>query len=188
MDIGRRRALVALALCSACSKSQQRNTDTPAATASAPDPHTSATVTPDGYGPVRIGASLAQLSTAIGTNVPAARTADEKSCRLVFLGALPRGVRAMLVNDSVARIDVDAAGARTAEGAGVGDAESRVVKLYGGRATVTPHKYTGPVGHYVTVIVPGDSLRRLVFETDGQKILRFRAGRVPAVELVEGCA
>jgi hypothetical protein len=28
---------------------------------------------------------------------------------------------------------------------------------------------------------------RIVFETDGQRVTRFRAGRLPAVQYVEGC-
>ena len=33
-----------------------------------------------------------------------------------------------------------------------------------------------------------DSARRLIFETDGQRVVRYRAGVTPAVEYVEGCA
>ena len=29
---------------------------------------------------------------------------------------------------------------------------------------------------------------RLVFETDGERVTRYRAGRLPEVEWVEGCA
>jgi hypothetical protein len=96
-------------------------------------------------------------------------------------------MRVMLVNDSVARIDVAAPGPRTAAGAGIGDSEAHVVELYGDRATVRPNKYTGPVGHDVVVNAPNDSTHRLVFETNGKKVLRFRAGRQPAVDFVEGC-
>ena len=77
---------------------------------------------------------------------------------------------------------------RTREGAAVGDAEEKVLSLYGARARVEPHKYTGPVGHYIVVASPGDSNFRMVFETDGQRVLRFRAGRRPAVDFVERCS
>ena len=30
--------------------------------------------------------------------------------------------------------------------------------------------------------------RRLIFETDGQRVVRYRAGITPAVKYVEGCA
>ena len=38
------------------------------------------------------------------------------------------------------------------------------------------------------VVTPADTTRRLVFETDGARVLRYRAGRRPEVEWVEGCS
>jgi hypothetical protein len=88
----------------------------------------------------------------------------------------------------VVRFDVESPGIRTVEGAGVGDLEADVVKLYGAGIEVSPHKYTGPEGHYLTVTPPGDTLHQIIFETDGQKVVHMRAGSRPAVEYVEGCA
>lgn len=87
----------------------------------------------------------------------------------------------------IERVDVDSAGVLTAEGAGVGDAEANVIALYRGRVSVQPHKYTGPRGHYLIVTSTGDTLHRIVFETDGQRVVNYRAGRRPAVDYVEGC-
>jgi hypothetical protein len=94
----------------------------------------------------------------------------------------------MIIDDTVARVEVDSAGILTAEGAGVGDTESSIILLYQGRVEVQPHKYTGPTGHYLVVTPPGDTLHKLIFETDGERILNYRAGRIPAVQAVEGCA
>jgi hypothetical protein len=47
----------------------------------------------------------------------------------------------------------------------------------------SPHKYTD--GHYLT-LAP-DGAHRLVFETDGGHVTRYRGGRMPEVEWVEGC-
>lgn len=58
--------------------------------------------------------------------------------------------------------------------------------MYPGRVEVQPHKYTGPEGHYLSVSVPSDTLLRIIFETDGRVVTRYRAGRRPAVEYVEG--
>ena len=75
-----------------------------------------------------------------------------------------------------------------AEGARVGDSEDAVRKLYGSRVSVTPHKYTN--GHYLTVtpMAPSDSQYRIIFETDGKRVTRYRAGRLPQVAYVEGCS
>ena len=94
----------------------------------------------------------------------------------------------MVEGGSVARVEVDSGSAvPTAEGARVGDSEKRIRDLYGNRVTLSPHKYTD--GHYLTVrsAAPSESSYRVVFETDGKRVLRFRAGRTPPVEYVEGC-
>ena len=70
----------------------------------------------------------------------------------------------------------------------VGDSEESVRSAYAERVTTTPHKYD-PSGHNLTVTPASaaDSMFRIVFETNGQRVIRFRAGRLPAVQYVEGC-
>jgi hypothetical protein len=157
--------------------------DTPAV----PAGDTDAVLRSDGFGPVRVGMTLGDLSTALGEEVKAKYDVFDE-CDYVRPRALPRGVSLMVLQDTVARVDVDSAGVRTAEGAGVGDTEAHVLELYRGRVEVQPHKYTGPEGHYLVVSVPGDTLHRIIFETDGKVVTEFRGGRRPAVEFVEGCA
>ena len=144
-------------------------------------------VRPDGFGPVTFGAPLSATSAALGEEVRAGY-ADFETCDYVRPKALPTQASLMVINDTVMRVDIDSAGVRTAEGAQVGDAEARVLELYRGRVSVEPHKYTGPEGHYLVVIPAGDTLHRIIFETDGQRVTQYRAGRRPAVEFVEGCA
>jgi hypothetical protein len=186
----------AIVIADACSDARPRaaNTQRPESVAAQAVPttqptsrDTSAVVTPQGYGAIRIGASAEQLADAIGSKIPPSHSPDERECRYVMLAALPSGMRVMLVHDSVARIDITAVGPRTAGGIGIGDAEPHVVAAYGDRATVRPNKYTGPVGHDIIVNATADSTHRLIFETDGKKVVRYRAGRQPAVDLVEGC-
>ena len=142
---------------------------------------------PDGYGPIRIGWTLAELNAALKQNLKPAYEVNE-TCDYVTPSGLPPGMALMVESDTIVRIDVDSAGVLTAEGAGVGDEETRVLKLYGNRIAVMPHKYTGPTGHYLIVSFTADSMARIIFETDGKKVLQYRAGRRPAVEYVEGCA
>jgi hypothetical protein len=145
------------------------------------------TVDARGVGPVRIGMTVRELGTAVGESLQPKYDINE-TCGYVRPKALPQGLSVMIVQDSVARVDIVEPGILTSEGAGVGDPESRVLALYGSRAKVQPHKYTGPTGHYVIVETPGDTLHRVVFETDGQIVTLYRAGRRPAVDFVEGCA
>ena len=177
-------ALLALAVLNGCESRNDRS--------AMPVDSTTATVTnwdvrPDGIGPVRAGMTLIELSTALGEEVRAGYNDFEK-CDHVRPGKLPARVALMVVADTVVRVEVYSAGVATAEGAQVGDLESRVLELYPGRIQVEPHKYTGPEGHYLVVSQPGDTLHRIIFETDGSKVTNFRSGRRPAVEYVEGCA
>ena len=57
-----------------------------------------------------------------------------------------------------------------------------------GRVTVQPHKYTN--GHYLVVrsATAADTTHRIIFETDGKVVTRFRSGRMPEVAWVEGCS
>ena len=142
----------------------------------------------DGIGPIRAGMSLAEVSAALGEPVQV-EYADFENCDYATPGALPDGVSLMIISDTVERVDViEPSEVRTAAGAGIGDLESSVVATYGSAATVQPHKYTGPEGHYVVVAPPGDSQHRIIFETDGDMVTLYRVGRMPAVEYVEGCA
>jgi hypothetical protein len=176
----------------ACERRTERATDTVAAApapkeSTSPDSVASWTVDERGIGPVRAGMTLAELSKAAGETLRPAYDINE-TCDYVSPKFLPKGVSVMILEDSVGRVDVTEKGVRTKEGVGIGDAESRVLSVYGPRAQVQPHKYTGPTGHYVIIEQPGDTLHRIVFETDGKVVERYHAGRRPAVDLVEGCA
>lgn len=184
--------LHAVLACAACERWAERPTDTVAAAPAPSDSPTTDSVskwTVDelGVGPVRAGMTLKELSAVAGETVRPDYDFNE-SCDYVKPKFLPNGVSIMIVDDSVGRIDVTEKGILTKEGAGVGDLESRVLSLYGTRAHVEPHKYTGPTGHYVIVQQPSDTLHRIVFETDGKVVEMYRAGRRPAVDYVEGCA
>ena len=138
----------------------------------------------DGIGPLRVGVPLADASRTLGE----ALRVGVAGCDHVVPTATPAGIRLMVIDDTVARVEIDSAGIRTTEGAQVGDSESRVLELYGARARIEPHKYTYPEGHYVVVRPVGDTLHRIIFETFKGRVTNYRAGRVPAVQLVEGCS
>lgn len=102
--------------------------------------------------------------------------------------SLPGGVRVMVEQGKVARVEVFEGSVQTAKGARIGDTEERIKRLYPNQVTVMPHKYTD--GHYLAVVptATADSAYRIIFETDGRRVLRYRAGTRPQVEYVEGCS
>lgn len=184
------RLLVIVAL--ACSPAARDTADTASAIADSPRDSSAASdstppqwvVRADGIGPLRVGVPLAAASRTLGE----ALRVTQAACDHVNPTKMPDGILLMVIDDTVARVEVDSAGIRTVEGAQVGDSESRVLELYGTRARIEPHKYTYPDGHYVVVTPPSDTLHRIIFETLKGRVTNYRAGRVPAVQLVEGCS
>lgn len=153
---------------------------------------TTLTLRHDGIGPLRVGMTAAEARAALGhlrlIQFDPAAPADPMACGHAMSVRLPEGVRIMMEGARVVRVEVDSGTVRTAEGARIGDSEDRIKQLYPGRVTVHPHKYTD--GHYLQVRPEGPDARThlLIFETDGRVVERFRGGRRPQVEYVEGCA
>ena len=156
----------------------------------------------DGIGPVRVGMTIAQAEAAAGVRlIERGGRAGEGGCYYVWPQPEIHGLEFMVISsrsdnsidrqsDRIARVDVlRGSGMTTVSGAHIGNTEAQIKSLYPGRIEVTPHEYDH-AGHYLT-FVPQDLLDRnyrLVFETDGRRVTRFRAGRLPEVQYVEGCA
>jgi len=137
-----------------------------------------------GVGPVVAGMSFAEAAPLLGLSQGAA---SGGTCTYVRPRGGPEGLSLMVRGGEVVRVQVDGGDVRTTADAGIGDSEARIDSLYRGQLQIGPHKYTG--GHYMVVKPTGarDSRFRIVFETDGERVTRYRAGRLPEVEWVEGC-
>jgi hypothetical protein len=133
-------------------------------------------VSDSGAGLIRVG----MTADEIRPYVEALGRLEE--CAYANVPAAP-GLLVMLFDRKVVRLDVIDKETATVNGARVGDTEERVRMLYPD-LRVEPHKYTD--GHYLVIdTAPG---RRVVFETDGTRVTRYRAGAVPQVDWVEGCS
>lgn len=152
-------------------------------------------------GPLTIGMSLdqvrrvlgdpgASLAQALSQTQKLPREPDTSPCAYLVTRKAPSQIRLMFGHRNLVRIDVVKPGIRTASGAQVGDAEARILELYGGRIAVTPHKY-GPEGAHYLTFTPADLNDRdyrMLFETDAGRVTQFRVGLREAVAQVEGCA
>ena len=154
---------------------------------SAPNDSASWVVTEHGIGGLRAGMTVKEARAAL-PGFKTAEGADSVGCDYASIPGLPRGVSVMVEDGVVGRVDVLEGTVATSAGARIGDTEATIKKLYAGLVTVSPHKYTD--GHYLTVVpkLQADSAFRIVFETDGARVLQYRGGRRPQVEYVEGCS
>jgi len=186
-------ALFALAACSdrPASSDTARDSATPAApgapaatsdtTRTAPRADSSAAgnvLTERGIGPLRIGMTVSQARAAMP-----GFTATGNGCTYATKVGLP--VHVMVENGVVARIDVDSGTVATAEGARIGDTVARVKSLYGARLTTQPNKYTSDPD--LIVRSASDTSYQYIFETKADRVIRYRAGKLPQVAYVERC-
>jgi len=161
--------------------------------ADASDPQLSATntITTGGLGPVRVGMTVAEATKAAGLAIIAptnSATLASPGCGFARPDGLD-GVGFMLVDGVIVRVDIDSGPIATASGAKIGSTEQEIKDLFPDLIEVTEHAYVEG-GNYLTLVPTAENLKdvRVVFETDGQVVTSYRAGRTPAVEWVEGCA
>ena len=136
---------------------------------------------------LRIGMSEHQVARAAGSPlVHLAPEAEEEGCFYGSVLGLPEGVSLMFVNGKLVRFDVSEPGIYTLSGAEIGTTERSLKQLYGPKLRQQPHAYTGPEGHYFTLLSPDKSLG-VRFETDGSTVTRYYSGTADAIEFIEGC-
>jgi hypothetical protein len=145
----------------------------------------------NGIGSVLVGMTVPEASKAAGR--PLVSTGDSgggSNCFYLTPEGGPRDVGFMVTDGRISRVDIwKDSRVTTLSGARIGDTEARIKALYPGKIQVSPHKYVQG-GHYLTFVPKdrSDSNYRLVFETDGNRVTQYRAGKLPEVEFVEGCA
>src|SRR4051794_28416545 len=168
-----------VALMAACNKSDEKAVKGPNPPSGAGhDTLSDLTLNEDGLGQIQIGMAL---DDAVSMGLLNENPNMNANCDFVFpaVGAgIPDGVSAMIVKGKVARIDVDTGAVTTDDGAKIADTGDRLKSIYGQDLKVEPHKYVEG-GHYMTVL--GDSAsagKAIVFETDGKRVIMFRAGRL----------
>lgn len=141
-----------------------------------------------GFGPIRIGMTLAE-ARSIGVGPLVEQPSGSQNCFYVKPSTAPEGLQFMVSQGRIARIDITTPAYASVRGARVGQTQEMVTSLYSGQLEITKHKYDEN-GFYLTFRPKdtADQPYRLQFETDGKQITKFRVGRLPEVEQVEGCS
>lgn len=166
-----------------------RADDTPAASPPQPAPAAAgALARTDGYGALRFGMS-ADAARAAWTGELKGDVVQPDNCAYLRPAADEEfRIGFMFEGGVFVRYDVDIDSEAAPGGGRVGQDRADIERLYAGRVQVQPHEYVAG-GKYLRVTDPGIADGALVFETDeAGRVTRWRVGRAPQVDYVEGCA
>ena len=144
----------------------------------------------NGIGPVHVGMTASEAETAAGLKIIIQKNVLGGTCTYASFRGLD-GVDFMLIKGIIERVDISNRAISTLRGAAIGDTETRIRNLYPGQTKTTRHPYSRRNdGHYLTFFPKDreDQDYRLIFETSEGRVNRFRSGRVPSVDAIEGCA
>ncbi len=186
-------AVLALA---ACGAPEPAPTPEPAP---APAPSPAADVlTAQGFGPLRIGMTRAEVETALGadSNPEAVGGPDPESCDIFHPARAPQGMMVMVEDGVLTSIWLNRGSTlKTDRGFGVGDAATAIKAAYGPTATASPHKYSDAPAEYITTwrvggaagYVQNPAARGISYHigTDGRAEQVAAGG--PSIQYVEGC-
>lgn len=152
-------------------------------------------LTAEGWGPLRVGMTLAEITTALGPDADpdAVGGADPAQCDQFRPQRAPDGMLVMVEEGRLSRISLMRNSAvKTDRGLGLSAAPAAVVSAYGAQAKAEPHKYQDPPAQYLTVWSKGEpgasDARGIRYEVDGSgKVAMIHAGG-PSIQYVEGCS
>jgi hypothetical protein len=189
---------VAVAALAACSPAgPPADAEPPAPATPVETPAGAETLRPDGWGPLRIGMTRAEVEAALGpdANPDAVGGPEPEVCDEFRPAQAPAGLLVMVENGVLTRVSMSEPGLTTAEGLGVGATAAAVKSALGDRARVEPHKYVEAPAEYIFAwtspqtapYVDDPAARGVVYEVgrDGT-VAAIRVGG-PSIQYVEGC-
>lgn len=162
-----------------------------------PAPTDTAALTVEGWGPLRVGMSRADIEAALGADPDpgAVGGPDPESCDQFRPKRAPEGVLVMVEDGRLARISLmRGADIATDRGLRLGDDAAKVRATYGGSILAAPHAYLSPEGGYLTAWARGGgadvrdpAARGIRYEIGADdRVTAIHAGG-PAIQYVEGC-
>lgn len=155
-------------------------------------------ITPQGWGPLRIGMAKADVFAAVGAPTrPGAP--DFPNCEEYHPPKAPKGMWVMIENDKLTRIGLgEGSDIATARGIRVGDTAKAVRAAYGDAVKSSPHQYVAAPAEYLTLwtvggnngggFVQAETARGIRFETDKDARVHFIYAGGPSIQYVESCA
>jgi hypothetical protein len=163
-----------------------------------PPPET-ASLTADGWGPLRIGITLAEVTAAAGPDADpeAVGGPEPEVCDIFHPARAPEGLRVMIEDGRLTRISLsDPTEVKTDRGLGPGDAAAAVEAAYGEELVSSPHEYEEAPAEYLTVWTGGGreetyvrspDARGIRYEVDHSGTVDIVHAGGPSIQYVEGC-
>lgn len=145
-------------------------------------------LTVDGWGPVRIGMSRAQVERALDARLEGEALDDEESCIEMKPAGPDGGVWFMFEAFKLTRVSItDPSRVTTPRGIGIGASAAEVRRAYPKGLKTEPHYYEGVPSEYLTFwTVPGK--RGVRFETNSKREVQVIHAGTDSIQYVEGCA
>lgn len=145
-------------------------------------------ISQDGFGPLKVGMTVAEAAQALGAPLEPAYEGEEETCRHYGSAAAPKDVIFMFQDGRLTRVTAHLQSpAKTDKGLGLGAREADVRAAYGPALTIEPHHYVGEPAHYLTAWADGRT-RGVRYETDAEGAVTEIHGGDESIRLVEGCA
>jgi len=189
-------AVLALA---ACGAPDPEPTPAPAPAPPPAAPPAADVLTAQGYGPLRIGMTRAEVEAALGadSNPGAVGGPDPASCDTFHPARAPTGLTVMVEQGVLTSIWLQRGSTlKTDRGFGVGDTAVAIKAAYGPTATASPHKYSAPPAEYITTwsvggapgYVQNPAARGIAYHIGTEGTAEHVAAGGPSIQYVEGCA
>jgi hypothetical protein len=169
-----------------------------AATEPVPAQQAEPVLTAEGFGPLRIGMTLAEITNALGRDADpdAVGGPEPEQCDQFRPSRAPQGLLVMVENGRLTRISlIDGATIATDRGLKLGDTAAAVRAAYGPDLVAMPHKYSDPPAEYLTAWtkvrpapdVTDPAARGIRYEIgeDGKVAMVHTGGE--SIQYVEGC-
>ncbi|MDP1777968.1 MAG: hypothetical protein Q8K90_05100 [Brevundimonas sp.] len=155
-------------------------------------------LTAQGFGPLRIGMTRAEVETALGrdSNPEAVGGPDPDSCDIFHPARAPQGMMVMVENGVLTSIWLGTGSTlRTDRGFGVGDTATAIKAAYGPTAHVSPHKYSAAPAEYITTwsvggaagYVQDPAARGIAYHVSTEGRAQQVAAGGPSIQYVESC-
>lgn len=158
-------------------------------------------LTAEGFGPLRIGMTRAQVVEALGddSDPEAVGGPEPESCDEWRPARAPEGLLVMIEEGRLTRISlIDGSKVKTDRGLGLGAAAAAVRSAYGTELRPELHKYEEAPAEYLVVWAKGApeddkseipaASRGIKYEVGGKGVVQGISAGGPSILYVEGCA